>query len=309
MTNKHNYNLRIKFSRSLAQVLIHHSFPGCSKLLRNANKLLGPRPKGPFVTTTSLGFDVIIDPHKNKGVDTSIYYNGLYEAGTLFTLTQALRKGDIFIDVGANIGLMSLTAAQAVGSTGKVYAFEPVPDVFAILKENVALNNICNIFPFQKALGSKSEQKKIYEQIHINKGSASFIQPDDDNATHHDVVVDTIDNFIRIMEITSVQLIKVDVEGWELEVLQGARHILSEKHAPILCVEYSESFFSHKKKLVDLYNFIHSVNDYQIFKLKHGKETISQLINIKRLSDLPQHDNIFCFLPNHLKEIGTRLFN
>ena len=308
MTNKPN-GLRIKLTRSLAKILIHHSFPGCGKLLRNVNKLLGPRPKGPFVTTTSLGFDVIVDPYNNRGVDTSIYYNGIYEAGTLFTLMQALRKDDIFIDVGANIGLMSLTASQIVGPTGKVYAFEPVPDVFAILKKNVSINNANNIFPVQKALGSKSEQKTIYEQAHINKGSATFIKPTSANVAHQEVMVGTIDDFAKSMGITAVRLIKADVEGWELDVLQGAKHLLSENHAPVLCVEYSGSFSPRKKKLIDLYDFIRSVNEYQIFKLKHGKETISQLVKITKPADLPQHDNIFCFLPNHVKEIGARLFN
>lgn len=308
MHNLTGLNRRARLARAFANILIHHSFPGCSKLLRNAYKLLGTPPVGPLQVPTRYGFHMLVDPIRNKGVDASVYYNGTYEAGTLFAITQALRKGDVFIDAGANIGLMSLAAAQSVGPSGRVHAFEPVPGVYSMLERNIAINGFKNITPHQKALGSMSERRTIYEQAHINNGSASFVRPATGNGTQHEVEVVALDEFINTMRIGPVRMIKADVEGWELDLLLGAKSLLSGKNAPILCIEYSTSYSPRREKLLDVYDFIHSVNKYEFFKLRHGKETISRLIKINKPGDLPQHDNIFCFLPGHQEEIGSKLF-
>jgi FkbM family methyltransferase len=299
---------RARFTRALADILINRSFPGCSKLLRNAYKLFGSPPAGSLRIETRHGFDMLINPRHNKGVDASIYYNGTYEAGTLYAITNSLRKGDIFIDAGANIGLMSLAAAQKVGAEGKVHAFEPVPDVFAQLQQNVTINRAENILLHNSALGLKPERRTIYEQEHINKGSASFVQPTTDSSARHIVDVDTLDRFSGSIRSTPIRMIKADVEGWELEVLQGGKELLSANNAPILCIEYSVSYSPRKEQLHDVYDFIRNINEYQFFKLKNGKETISPLVRISSINDLPKHDNIFCFLPHHVAEIGSRLF-
>ncbi|MHB8743635.1 MAG: FkbM family methyltransferase [Sulfuricaulis sp.] len=301
-------NFRARLTRAIANILIHHSVPGCSRLLRNAYKLFGSLPAGPLRIETRYGFDMIVDPRRNKGVDASIYYNGTYEAGTLYAITNSLRAGDIFIDAGANIGLMSLAAAQVVGSHGKVHAFEPVPDVYAQLRQNVEINKADNILLHNLALGSKHERRTIYEQALINKGSASFVEPILSSSAKHMVDVDTLDRFSNANGINTIRMIKADVEGWELEVLQGAKSLLSASNAPILCIEYSVSYSPRRDQLLDVYDFIRNVNGYRFFKLKNGKETISPLVKISSAADLPKHDNIFCFLPHQIAEIGSTLF-
>lgn len=301
-------NRRVQFTRALAGVLINHSFPGCSKLLRNAYKLFGPPPAGPLRVKTHHGFDMVVNPLQNKGVDSSIYYNGTYEAGTLHVIILSLRKGDVFIDAGANIGLMSLAAAKKVGPEGKVHAFEPVPDVFAQLRQNAAINTADNIQLHNLALGSKSERRAIYEQDHINKGSASLVQPAAESSAKHMVDVDTIDRFRDSIKSKTIRMIKADVEGWELDVLKGGEKLLSTSNAPILCIEYSVSYSPRREQLHDVYDFIRNINNYQFFKLKNGKETISPLTRITSIADLPKHDNIFCFLPHHITEIGEKIF-
>ena len=151
-----------RLSRAIASLLIPHGFPGCSVLLRNGYKLLGAAPPGSVCVRTRHGFSMLVDPRRNKGLDASIYFNGTYEAGSIFVITQTLRPGDVFIDVGANIGLMTLAAAQTVGSGGRVHAFEPVPSVHAILLRNLALNKCGNVIPHAVALGSTVETLTIY---------------------------------------------------------------------------------------------------------------------------------------------------
>jgi FkbM family methyltransferase len=307
-TNKAMLGKRVWVTRALANILIHHSFPGCSKLLRNAYKLFGSPPDGPLRLETRYGFEMVVNPRRNKGVDSSIYYNGTYEAGTLSVITNSLRKGDVFIDAGANIGLMSLAAAQKVGQSGEIHAFEPVPDVFAQLQQNVVINKAKNIQLHNFALGSDVERRIIYEQERINKGGASFVKPTADSSAKHTVSVDTLDRVCHAMKTKTIRMIKADVEGWELELLQGGKRVLSVSDAPILCIEYCVSYLSHRGQHHDVYNFIRNINEYQFFKLKNGKETISPLNRISSIADLPKHDNIFCFLPNHIAEIGARMF-
>lgn len=301
-------NRRVQFTRALAGILINHSFPDCSKLLRNAYKLFGTPPAGPLRIRTHHGFDMVVNPLHNKGADSLIYYNGTYEAGTLHVIMSSLRKGDVFIDAGANIGLMSLAAATKVGPEGKVHAFEPVPDVFAQLQQNAAINPADNIQLHNSALGSRLETRAIYDQEHINKGSASLVQPDSGTSARYMVDVETLDSFSGSINNRHIRMIKADVEGWQLDVLQGGKKLLSTNNAPILCVEYSVSYSPRKEQLHDVYDFIRNINDYQIFKLRNGKETISPLIRIAGIADLPKHGNIFCFMPHHIAEIGKNIF-
>ena len=122
------------------------------------------------------------------------------------------------------------------------------------------------------------------------------------------VDVDTIDRFRDSIKSKTIRMIKADVEGWELDVLKGGEKLLSTSNAPILCIEYSVSYSPRREQLHDVYDFIRNINNYQFFKLKNGKETISPLTRITSIADLPKHDNIFCFLPHHITEIGEKIF-
>lgn len=290
---------RARLSRAAARFLIRHGFPGCSVLLRNGYKLLGRPPSGPLRVATLHGFYMQLDPLRHKGLDASVYWNGTYEAGSIHIIRQTLRPGDVFIDAGANIGLMSLAASEIVGPGGSVHAFEPVPDVYRILETNIALNSRRNIHAHRLALGAAPEERTIYEQTVVNKGNATLVPPAVPGGPSHAVSVIALDQFVERAGIGSVRMIKADVEGWELQCLQGARSLLTAPDAPALCIEYSRSYSPRSKQLPDLYDFIKSINGYQVFKLKFGKETISPLVPVRSPADLPRHDNIFCFLPHH----------
>lgn len=307
-TDKTTLDRRARFTRATADILIHHPFPGSGKILRNAYKLFGPPPSGTLRVETRYGFDMQVNPRRNKGVDSSVYYNGTYEAGTVFVITHSLRRGDVFIDAGANIGLMSLAAAQKVGPDGNVFAFEPVPDIFAQLQQNMLVNEAENVRPHNLALGSEPEHRTIYEQERISKGVASFLQPTSGSSAKHVVEVDTLDRIISAKKNKTIRMIKADVEGWELELLQGGKNLLSTSEAPILCIEYCVSLLARRGQLHEVYDFIRNINEYQLFKLKYGKETISPLVRITSVADLPKCDNIFCFLPHQLAEIGDEIF-
>jgi FkbM family methyltransferase len=296
---------RARLTRALAGALMRHAFPGCSVLLRNGYKLAGPAPRGPLQVPTLYGFAMQIDPRRHRGVDASIYFNGTYEAGCIDVIRRLLRPGDTFVDAGANIGLMSLAAAQRVGPGGRVYAFEPVPAVHRVLQANVALNGYAQVTTVACALGAARQQLTIFEQPAINFGSASFVKP---QSAHVEHVVDVValDDFVREHRVPRVHVIKADVEGWELELVRGGRALLAGAEAPALCLEYSAAYSPRSGELPELYEFVRSVNAYRVYKLRHGKETCSPLVPVRDLRDLPRHDNIFCLLPHHADALGLR---
>jgi FkbM family methyltransferase len=230
-----------------------------------------------------------VDPRRAGGLETAIYHDGTYEAGTLDVSLRSLRPGDTFLDVGANIGLMSLAAGRAVGASGRVLAFEPVPGIYALLQQNVALNQSRNISALQLALGSCEEQRLIYDHEEINRGSASLVKPDD-SRDGEVVPVTTLDAFMAEHHLKSLRMVKIDVEGWELEVLRGGRGELSSHQAPILCIEYSDRHRIANGELLDIYRFVQSVNEYRIYRLPKGKDHPSKLRQIPPGS--PRHDNI-----------------
>lgn len=283
---------------------IRHPFKGSGRLKDQLCRLLLPRPAGPTVVHTLYDFDILVDPVADRGLEEALYYCGTYEAGTLWVLQQCLRPGDVFIDVGANIGLMSLVAARAVGARGHVYACEPDPGTYAILKQNIEINQLRNLSTFPIALGASAATLALHRTIDRNRGSASLAAPGEAGDGGTLVPVKTLDEFCREHAISNVRMLKIDVEGWELPVLQGAQKLLEgapapvkEAQSPIVCVEYSRRNATESNELLDVYRFITSLRRYDIFRLKRGKESISKLVQVHSQADLPYHDNLFCF-PN-----------
>lgn len=302
--------LRRELAHILLRFLEDKKWRGTWRIKKFVSNSLIPRPKGPVICSTKYGFKVIVHPalDNNGGLEAQIYYAGSYEAGTLYIFLKTLSSGDVCLDVGANIGLMSLHAAKLVGNSGLVYSFEPMPAVFELLKANVDLNNFNNIHTYKLALGARQETQPIYAHFAINRGGSSLVNFEGGQKIA-DVNVETIDNVVFSLIKRDIKLIKIDVEGWELEVLKGARRVLSQAHAPIICVEYSCLHPIQGGEPLDIYRFITSINGYRCFKLEKSKSTPSKLMAIREIRDLPKHDNLFCFLSSHIKELDEELFN
>jgi len=265
-----------------------------------------PLPRGPLVVPTTMGCSLLVDPLLNKGLEREVYYQGAYEAGTLHVLSSVLRPGDVFLDAGANIGLVSLVASHVVGSQGRVYAFEPVPDTIALLKRNIALNDARNVCVEATALGAVDETRPIYEHLDVNRGAASLV-PVGEVQPSGAVPVTTLDAFVRKAGLErAIRAIKIDVEGWEAEVVLGGRHTLADSAAPVLIVEYSTNVPLANGVHTDVYDLLRALNDYRLFCLERGKEAISQLREIHNREDLPREDNLICLRPVHLQEARVR---
>ena len=142
-------------------------------------------------------------------------------------IRSCLREGAVFVDVGANVGYYTLVASKLVGAVGRVYSIEPVPSTAAVLRVNVELNGCGNIVVREVAAWSAREclTLKIPASMY---GYASVVR----EGTSVTVVASTLDDILR--DETWIHLIKIDVEGAELEVLKGARSVLRRTRYVIL---------------------------------------------------------------------------
>ena len=243
---------------------------------------------GEYVLKTIHGFKLIINPSIDNGVELSLHETGTYEKGILYFIRDNFKKNGCFIDVGANIGLMSIYTADCFPNA-KVIAFEAHPKTYELLKENIALNDLTNIAIWQYALGSSTGKVSIYDNWQVNRGGASLIIKTEDSAAYQ-VEMIPLD---EVIGANIPDMIKIDVEGVELEVLKGAKETI-RKYLPVLIVEVSDWRKNSHESSNDIVDFIQQLGDYRIFKLSGGKERKSKLIEIISPKDLPEHDNIIC---------------
>ncbi len=155
---------------------------------------------------------------------------GEYSEGEVALFRQLLRPGDVALDVGANIGAHTIAMAQFVGPQGIVYAFEPQRIVFQILCGNVALNELGNVKAMPNAVGASPAAIKVPVVNYgaLNNFGGLAIGGD----AGEDAAVITLDS----LNLPAARLIKIDVEGMEIDVLRGAKATI-ERCRPLLYLE------------------------------------------------------------------------
>lgn len=210
---------------------------------------------------------VIVDRHGiryhldlNEGLDFSIYLLGAFEPGTRKTLQKLVKPGDAVFDIGANIGAHTLTLAQCVGPSGRVYAFEPADFAFEKLRRNLALNPDlqARTLPAQLLLAAtptERPQQEIYASWPLERVDSVHPKLRGRLVSARLAAVNTLDAFVTRQAIRRLDLIKIDVDGHELPVLQGAVDTL-RRFRPVLVMEmspYIHAEFQHNfAEFVDL---------------------------------------------------------
>lgn len=153
-------------------------------------------------------------------------------------LRNKLRPGDVFIDVGANIGLWTLVAATAVGPSGRVFSFEPNPTTFSRLSENIKLNGkVSRVEAFSKAV---STDERVVSFVCDRQHNLSAISSSASDGPDTKKVPTLALDCLLANELVASRLagIKLDTEGHELEALQGASGLIEERR-PWLIVEFN----------------------------------------------------------------------
>lgn len=148
-------------------------------------------------------------------------------------LAGFLKPGDVFYDIGANVGFFSTLAANLVGSKGKVYAFEPNPVCAAQARKNADLNQFSHVEVITAAVASSTGRTRLkFGQI---TGASTIMNVGDDSADGMDITTISIDDFIRERDAQGPKVVMIDAEGAELEVLRGMRKTIAAYRPIIMC--------------------------------------------------------------------------
>lgn len=287
--------------------LERNSFFGKQKL-NHIFTFFKPKMRDGITVYTKLRFNLKIFPVYDKGIERTIYERGIYEEGTLWCFKEIIKKGQVIFDVGGNIGLTTVYASKLTGRKGKVYSFEPMPETFQLLKENIEINRLKNVEPINLALSNEARKAIMFENLNINRGAASLYSSNN-RSNGINVKLSTLDAFCEKLSIDHIDFIKIDIEGEELNMLKGAMSFfLKADKKPILCIEFSRDVTSANSP-DDIYSLLRFELNYDLFKLREGKEIISSLIPINSYEDLPFHDNLFCFQSYHYDRVSYQLFD
>jgi len=218
--------------------------------------------------------------------------SGVYEPFETETIKDIVKKGDIVMDIGANIGYYTLLLARFVGDKGKVIAFEPDSDNFVLLKKNVEINGYKNVILVQKAVSNKTEKIKLY--LHKNDKKQHSIY--DSSNSRKSIEVESIraDNYID----EKVDFIKIDIEGAEGEAVLGMDDLLKKNEKIKIITEFSPC--SLEKSSVGPKEFLELLleHNFKLCEINEQKKELRQTNPAKLLGAYTARNrkgtNLFC---------------
>ena len=183
--------------------------------------------------------DMKIKVNLDEWIQQQVYFLGLWdEPGSNF-LKKNLKRGDVFIDIGANIGCYTLIASKLVGEEGRVIAFEPIKEVFEKLIFNVELNKLSNVDLNRKAVYSETAVLEFFLASSENMGMSSIFHHDTENGKTEKVEAVSLDDYFSAYGLKRADIIKIDVEGSEIFALRGMKRVLKD-YRPLVIMEISD---------------------------------------------------------------------
>ena len=174
-------------------------------------------------------------------IDRNILIFGCYDAELHRALEQIVKPGNVCFDIGANMGEMTLHMAQLAGPSGAVHAFEPIPRIHDRLEKNIRRNGLKNVHLHRFALSNTNGTCRIASALSTqdNQGLASIVNTDDKALTQREeIAVRTLDDFVRENSIARIDVMKIDIQGAEMFLLEGGKKVFGEM-APDLFIEIS----------------------------------------------------------------------
>jgi FkbM family methyltransferase len=180
-----------------------------------------------------------------------------------FVRSELVKPGATVIECGAHHGAQTILLSRWVGSTGKVIAVEPIPENVAILRKNIELNKLTNVVVVDKAVGSSSG----YLPMKLRSNGA--VSPKSGAAKTKQIESITLDRLAEELKVVPT-FIKIDVEGYEYQILEGSRSLLL-KHPAVFVEVHTLSLARYDKRFEDLWKLIDR-NFYDIFIQKEDSE-------------------------------------
>jgi FkbM family methyltransferase len=169
-------------------------------------------------------------------IQTIIQKNNFYEIETLSKWFPYFKDAEYIFDIGANLGNHSVYFAKK-NKKSHVFAFEPFPDNYELLKKNIDGNELSNVALYNEAVGKHVGHVQIKEFDESNYGGTSFMESSEGEGS---IRMTSVDNAIIDLSIPRLDFIKIDTEGFEQDIIQGMSYTIEEYH-PIIWVECSDS--------------------------------------------------------------------
>jgi FkbM family methyltransferase len=246
-------------------------------------------PKGrliltPIVNALKPNF-LIIQDHKfyidksDTTISQELILSGKWEEYETELFKKYAKKDDVVLDIGAHIGYYTLIAARIVGDKGKVYAFEPDPKNFKILKRNVEENGYKNIILVNKALSNKSGRIKLFinkentgdHRIYDLKNEREFIS----------IQAITLDDFFK-KRAKKVDLIKMDIQGAEVRAFKGGNRLIKENMSIKILTEFWPHGLELSGSSAKEYCLLLKKNKFTIYNVDETEKN-TKLINLNEL--------------------------
>ncbi|MBM3437046.1 MAG: FkbM family methyltransferase, partial [Bacteroidetes bacterium] len=213
-------------------------------------------------------------------------FYGFYEPFETDFVKKEVKKGDTVLDIGANIGYYTLIFAKLVGEKGRVFAFEPDPENFALLKKNVEVNSYHNIILINKAVSNKNGKTRLYLSEE-SKGDHRLYDCEDGR---NFVEVETVrmDDFLK-EKANKIDFIKMDIQGAEGAALQGMQQILKNNRDLRITTEFCPDLLRGFGTKPEEFIQILKECDFLIYNINEEEKRI-EFADISQLL----HTNLYC---------------
>ncbi|MCW5850982.1 MAG: FkbM family methyltransferase [Anaerolineae bacterium] len=221
---------------------------------------------------------------EDRVLSHSLIFEHSFEDFELSLFARLLEPGAIVLDIGANVGIYTLIAAQRVGPTGRVYAFEPDRENFALLKQNVAANGHTNVVLMQNAVSDRPGELRLYVNAH-NRGDHRTYQADDTQLRDsYSVRAINIDGALPADVTPSI--IKMDIQGYELYALRGMRNTLERAERLLL---FSE-FWPYGLNAADASSTTQYLDEltrlgFHLYQIDASTHTLKEVVEERQLSE------------------------
>jgi FkbM family methyltransferase len=230
---------------------------GTKKLLRRCKWALWKRLGGREIDAEANA--CLMRLRFTDGSARQIYF-GEYETEETRLINRLARPGMIALDIGANLGYFTLQMARLAGPAGRVHAFEPNPEMFARLQDNVRLNPALDdgrIACHKQALGEADADAEFFCPVAGREGVGGL--KDIQRAPVGKVIrvaVQPLDDFLAAQRVSRVDFVKMDIEGGELGVLRGASRMLAEQRPVILFEAYEDNTAHYNYRVFDILSYL-----------------------------------------------------
>lgn len=264
-------------------------FPLIQSLLRRLFK-----PSHSEVEVHDFDGDLTMRLRLGEHMQRRTFWMGYYSREIIGLMKRRLSAGMVVLDIGANVGEITLIAAKAVGPTGKVFSFEPIAEIADRLEWHVRANHFRHVTVVREALAAKkADNVPIYRQpdssrADDNGGLGSLYAATRNTSPTQFIRVNTLDAWLEEHPVDRIDLIKIDIEGAELPCLQGADRTLT-RFDPAIIIEIQDhsaarAGYRQSDILVHLARL-----GYAFWKIERGSE-----LTPLDITSLSEYQNVLC---------------